>query len=402
MSRNQRTGMTASLLLCLAILFGPLAGAAHAGPQIRFGTDNQGVLQIDYKAQFQMLLRDSGSGEDKDDSTASFNFRRNRLAFMGKYGKSIGIYVQTEYTENQNVGPLSVSDDDSGGNFILIDAVMRFRVNDAFHVNVGKFKYNLSRENLEDCLAPLTLDRSLFLRAPFVTTRDRGVAAWGNLFADRFQYRVDVMEGRTATTSAATAPDSSFRFSGRAHVTLLDPEKEYGYKGTYLGKKKVLTAGAAFQYEPDVAFADTVAQAGSKDYTAWAADLFFEYPTEGIGTFTVSGAYENIDLDDAFRGANPDPDTIGLNGEKNGYYVKAGYLLPSLPLQAFGRYEKWNFARLDGIFDQEIQWYSVGANYYFRGQNLKLTMEYSRTNFDVENATSKDFGTFVTQLQLWF
>lgn len=394
--------MTASLLLCLAILFGPLAGAAHAGPQIRFGNDNQGVLQIDYKGQFQLILRDTGSGPGKEDSTSSFNFRRNRLAFLGKYGERIGLYVQTEFTEDQNVTPLSVSDDDSGADFILLDAVMRFRINDAFRVNVGKFKYNLSRENLEECLAPLTLDRSLFLRAPFVTTRDRGVAAWGNLFADRFQYRVDVMEGRTATTAAATAPDSSFRFSGRAHVTLLDPEKDYGYKGTYLGKKKVLTAGAAFQYEPDVAFADTVAMADSKDYMAWTADLFFEYPVEEVGTFTVSGAYEEIDLDDAFKGANPDPDTIGLNGEKNGYYVKAGYLLPSLPLQFFGRYEKWNFASLDAIFDQEIQWYSVGANYYFREQKLKLTMEYSRTAFDVENATSKDFGTFVTQLQLWF
>lgn len=394
--------MTASLLLCLAILFGPLAGAAHAGPQIRFGNDNQGVLQIDYKGQFQLILRDTGSGPGKEDSTSSFNFRRNRLAFLGKYGERIGLYVQTEFTEDQNVTPLSVSDDDSGANFILLDAVMRFRINDAFRVNVGKFKYNLSRENLEECLAPLTLDRSLFLRAPFVTTRDRGVAAWGNLFADRFQYRVDVMEGRTATTAAATAPDSSFRFSGRAHVTLLDPEKDYGYKGTYLGKKKVLTAGAAFQYEPDVAFADTVAMADSKDYKAWTADLFFEYPVEEVGTFTVSGAYEEIDLDDAFKGANPDPDTIGLNGEKNGYYVKAGYLLPSLPLQFFGRYEKWNFASLDAIFDQEIQWYSVGANYYIREQKLKLTMEYSRTEFDVENATSRNFGTFVTQLQLWF
>jgi len=394
--------MTASLLLCLAILFGPLAGAAQAGPQIRFGNDNQGVLQIDYKGQFQLILRDTGSGPGKEDSTSSFNFRRNRIALVGKYGERIGLYVQTEFTENQNVTPLSVSDDDSGANFILLDAVMRFRINDAFRVNVGKFKYNLSRENLEDCLAPLTLDRSLFLRAPFVTTRDRGVAAWGNLFADRFQYRVDVMEGRTATTAAATAPDSSFRFSGRAHVTLLDPEKDYGYKGTYLGKKKVLTAGAAFQYEPGVAFADTVAMTDSKDYKAWTADLFFEYPVEGVGTFTLSGAYEEIDLDDAFKGANPDPDTIGINGEKNGYYVKAGYMLPSLPLQAFGRYEKWNFASLDAIFDQEIQWYSVGANYYFREQKLKLTMEYSRTAFDVENATSKDFGTFVTQLQLWF
>lgn len=402
MARNQRTGMTASLLLCLAILFGPLAGAAQAGPQVRFGPDNTGVLKIDYKGQFQMILRDTGSGENKDDSTASFNFRRNRIALMGKYGESLSIYVQTEYTENQNVTPLSVSDDDSGGNFSLLDAVIRFRINDAFHVNVGKFKYNLSRENLEDCLAPLTLDRSLFIRAPFVTTRDRGVAAWGNLFEDRFQYRVDVMEGRTATTSAAPAPESSFRFSGRVHVTLLDPENDYGYRGTYLGTKKVLTAGAAFQYEPDVAFADTVAKTNSKDYKGWTADLFFEYPVEGVGTFTASGAYEKIDLDDAFRGANPDPNAIGLNGEKNGYYVKAGYMLPSLPLQAFGRYEKWHFASLDAIYDQEIQWYAAGANYYFRGQNLKLSMEYSRTDYEKENATSKNFGTFVTQLQLWF
>lgn len=402
MARNQRTGMTASLLLCLAILFGPLAGAAQAGPQVRFGPDNTGVLKIDYKGQFQMILRDTGSGENKDDSTASFNFRRNRIALMGKYGESLSIYIQTEYTENQNVTPLSVSDDDSGGNFSLLDAVIRFRINDAFHVNVGKFKYNLSRENLEDCLAPLTLDRSLFIRAPFVTTRDRGVAAWGNLFEDRFQYRVDVMEGRTATTSAAPAPESSFRFSGRVHVTLLDPENDYGYRGTYLGTKKVLTAGAAFQYEPDVAFADTVAKTNSKDYKGWTADLFFEYPVEGVGTFTASGAYEKIDLDDAFRGANPDPNAIGLNGEKNGYYVKAGYMLPSLPLQAFGRYEKWHFASLDAIYDQEIQWYAAGANYYFRGQNLKLSMEYSRTDYEKENATSKNFGTFVTQLQLWF
>ncbi len=403
MERSQGTRSTMMLLLlCLAILFGPLAGAAHAGPQIRFGPENQGVLQIDYKGQFQMILRDTGSGENQDDSTATFNFRRNRIALVGKYGEMLGLYVQTEFTEDQKVTPLTVSDDASGSEFIILDAVMRFRFGEKFNVNVGKFKYNLSRENLEDCVAPLTLDRSLFIRAPFVTTRDRGVAVWGNLYRDRFQYRVDVMEGRTATTAASPAPESSFRFSGRAHVTLLDPEKEYGYKGTYLGKKKVLTAGAAYQFEPNPAYADTVARTGAKDYKAWTADLFFEYPVEKVGTLTFSAAYEDIDIGEAFKGANPDPDSIGLNGEKKGYYVKAGYLLPSLPLQVFGRYEQWEFASLNGIFDQEIRWYAGGANYYFRGQNLKLTAEYSRNDFDKEDATNRNFGTFVTQLQLVF
>ena len=383
-----------------------LAGTAFAGPRMTFGPNDEGLLQLDYKGQFQMLMRDTGSGAAKDGQTNDFNFRRNRLALMGKYGDIMSIYVQTEFTEHQNIGPFTVSDNDSGSNFQMLDAVVRFNFGEGFKVNVGKFKYNLSRENLEACENPLTLDRSLFIRAPYVATRDTGIAVWGNLFNDIFQYRADVMEGRGSTTTAAPQPESNFRYSVRAHVTLLDPEKDYGYKGTYLGKKKVLTIGAAYQFEPKVAYADTVAKTDAKDYQAWTADLFFEYPVANMGTVTASAAYEKIDLDKAYQGFNPDPDVMGLNGEKNGYYAKAGYLLPKLPLQFFGRYESWSFASLNGIFDQTIKWYGGGANYYFRDQNLKLTVEASKTSFDKGTGTNldgtKEFLTFVTQLQVIF
>ncbi|MHB8122082.1 MAG: porin, partial [Desulfuromonadaceae bacterium] len=77
-----------------------------------------------------------------------------------------------------------------------------------------------------------------------------------------------------------------------------------------------------------------------------------------------------------------------------------------VPLQFFGRYEKWQFASLNNVFDQKIDWYGGGANYYFRDQNLKLTAEVSRTTFDREGTNnglvSKDFTTFITQLQLIF
>lgn len=383
-----------------------LAGTAYAGPQMTFGPDDEGLLQLDYKGQFQMVMRDTGSGPAKDESTNEFNFRRNRIALMGKYGDIMGIYVQTEYDEHQNIKPFTVNDSDSGSDFQLLDAVMRFNFAEMFKVNVGKFKYNFSRENLEACENPLTLDRSLFIRAPFVTTRDKGVAVWGNLFNNIFQYRADVMQGRDTTTEAAPQPKSNYRYSGRLHVTLLDPEKDYGYKGTYLGKKKVLTVGGAYQYESKAAYADTVAKTDAKDYKGWTADLFFEYPVAKIGTFTASAAYETIDLDNAYQGANPDPDTIGLNGEKNGYYMKVGYMLPTLPLQFFGRYERWSFAILNGIVDQEVNWYGGGINYYFRNQNLKLTLEVSRTEFDKRSGSSlnqaEDFTTFVTQLQVIF
>ena len=394
----------------LAALILGLAVPAMAGPQMTFGPDDKGMLQIDYKGQFQMTVRDIGSGDNNDDTTTNFNFRRNRLAFMGKYGDILSLYVQTEYAEDQNVTALDVASTDQGAQFQLLDAVMRFNFHDSFKVNVGKFKYNLSRENLEACEMPLTLDRSLFIRPSFVTTRDTGVALWGNLVNDIFQYRVDAMEGRKAV-SGDTAPSSNFRYSFRGHVTLLDPENEYGYKGTYLGEKKVLTVGAAYQFEPDVAYGDTVARTDKKDYQAWTVDGFFEYPIAGAGTVTASAAYEKVDLDAAYKGANPDLGTIGINGEKNGWYVKGGYMLPGLPLQFFGRYEKWRFAELNNIFDQKIDWYGLGANYYIRGQNLKLTFEFSHTDFDKEGIftgiqgaglRSEDFNTFVTQLQLIF
>jgi len=402
MARSQKQAMAVSLLLCLAILGGPLAGAAFAGPQFKFGTDNVGMLQLDYKGQFQMVMRSNGSEADDDGDTAEFNFRRNRLALMGKYGDLLEIYVQSEFQENQDITALGVSDSASGSDFTLLDAVIRFNFSNAFHLNVGKFKYSLSRENLEACEMPLTLDRSLFIRAPYTTTRDKGVAVWGNLLEDRFQYRFDIMNGRTATTENGPEPESDFRYTGRVHVTLLDPENTYGYKGTYLGERQVLTLGASYQYEPGVAYSDAVAMTGKSDYKGWTADLFFEYPLDAIGTITFSAAYEDIDLDETYKGSNPDPDAIGINGEKNGYYMKAGYMLPALPLQFFARYEKWEFASLNDIYDQEVNWYGLGANYYIWGQKLKVTAEYSRTDFDKEDANSKNFNTFVTQLQLIF
>lgn len=45
-----------------------------------FGPDEEGVLQLDYKGQLQMMARDIGSGPTNDKATTNFNFRRNRLA----------------------------------------------------------------------------------------------------------------------------------------------------------------------------------------------------------------------------------------------------------------------------------------------------------------------------------
>lgn len=395
----------AAVMLCFA-------APAMAGPEMKFGPDDKGSLQIDYKGQLHMTVRDIGSGPTGEDTTTNFNLRRNRLAFMGSYGDNVGLYVQTEFADQASLNPLGVNASPTSPQFSVLDAVFRFQLHDAVIVNAGKFKYAFSRENLEACEMPLSLDRSQFLTVPLLTTnptRDIGVGVWGNLFNDMFQYRFDMMEGRKAAAGDAVtpaAPKSSFRYSSRMHVSLLEPESNYGYRGTYLGQKKVLTFGAAVQYEPDAVYSDWIAKTGEKDYTAWTVDGYFEYPVKNVGTFTVSSAYVKYDLDHAYLGLNPDPLAVGLNGEKNGWYTKAGYMLPATPLQFFGRYEQWKYAQLSGFYNQQVKFTGLGVNYYIWGQNLKLSAEYSMTKFNKEGTVggvrTKDFNTFVTALQFIF
>jgi len=375
-----------------------LAGAAWAGPTWTFGPEDQGLLKLEYKGQFQLNVRDDGAEADGNGTATEFNFRRNRIALIGAYGANFGLYVQTEFMEDNNINTLAVSDGDNK-DFQILDAQFRFKYNDALQFTLGKLKYNLTRENLEACEAPLTLDRSLFIRPSLVdSTRDKGVVLWGNLFEQKFQYRLEAMNGRN---DSASAPTSNLRYAARAHVSLLDPESGYGYKGTYLGQKKVLTVGASYAFEKDVAYADAANKTDAVDFKAWSVDLYFEYPVEGMGTFTFSTAYLDCDLDDAYQGADPESDVMGINGEKNGGYTKIGYLLPNLPLQLFARAENWSFAELDGVYDQELDWYAFGCNYYFRDQNLKATLQIADTDFDDETQND-DFMTYTAQLQVLF
>jgi hypothetical protein len=98
-----------------------------------------------------------------------------------------------------------------------------------------------------------------------------------------------------------------------------------------MGQKKVLTLGVAVQGEPNAVYSDWRAKTGEKDYSAWTVDAFYEQPFKDVGTVTLSGAYVKYKLGHAYLGANPEPMSYGLQGERNGWYAKAGYMLPSMP-----------------------------------------------------------------------
>lgn len=392
-------GVLLAVFLCMTV---PAAYAQQAEPAKGEATQQiasaLSSINLSYAFQLYGQYRDTGSGPAGTDSTTDIFFKRNRLMMSGSLDDIYGFYSAVQFQGDERIYPISVADAPQKS-FDIIDTFFTADYTDTFRLVAGLTKDPMIREDNESCFEPLSVDRSYFVYTNLPRlNRDFGVLLWGNVADAMFQYRLAAMKGNDDISD----PKSSLRYSARVHVSLLDPEYGLSYKGSYLGKKKVLTLGAGYQTESEAVYGNVAALSLSKDYQAYTYDVFFEYPTE-VGTFTASGAYLKADFDKAYQGADPDPRSIGVNGEKNGWYAKVGYLLPqsiaSGKLQIFGRVEEWQFAQLSGIYDQQIKWSAFGLNYYIKGQNLRLTLEYSMNDYVKEDAVNKDFKTVTTMLQ---
>lgn len=391
-------GWMLGLLLSGSIIIG-VAGNAMAYTVVEYG--NGGFLDIDYQVQARAARSNIGPVGSGDSSATNYYLDRDRLSFLGMANETYGYALQLEYVGGQTIQATQVIPRDQANKYRLsaLDYYVTASYADAFNIRAGRTKHVLTREVDEACFEPLSIDRSLFILGPFgngdKTTRDNGIVFWGNLFHDVFQYRAAAMVGNNY---GEQKPDNAgYRYTGRVHITLLDPEAGIGYRGSYLGKKKVLTFGAGYEMEPNAVFSTYAGGvgAGSENYQAYTYDGFFEYPTD-MGTFTLSGAYLKADFGNA--GTRGVPDAMDLYGEKNGYYWKAAYMLGKF--QVYGRIEKWAFARLLGVPDQHVDWTAEGINYYIKGQDLRLTLEFEKIAFN--KPPSQDFNSTVLQLQARF
>jgi hypothetical protein len=384
------------VLICGFILVG--LGNRNASAYTVSEWANGGFLDIDYQVQARYGQSDIDASGNSN-KTNNFYLRRQRLSFLGMANETYGYAFQLEYNGGEKIGPTFVSEEASTYKLAALDYYLTADYADAFKVRAGKTKHVMNREVLEGCFDPLSMDRSYFALGPFgggdKSTRDEGVVFWGNFLNDMLQYRAAAMVGNNYGNQK---PDNSgYRYTGRVHLTLLDPESGFGYRGSYLGKKKVLTFGAGYEMEPNAVFSSFAdgAGSGSESYKAYTYDAFFEYPTVA-GTFTLSGAYLKQDFNGA--GTRNVPGAADINGEKNGYYWKAAYMLGKF--QVYGRKEKWAFANLNGIADQHVDWNAEGINYYINGQDLRLTLEFEQVAFNKPPA--RDFKTTLLQLQARF
>ena len=401
------------LLSSCALIFS--SASVQAGVKI---TDEKSGTVVDLGGRLQYLTLFNDGSFDND---VEYKVRRARIRLGITPHPWWKMFLQTEFSDD-NIN--------SGGDVRMIDAFITFKPRDWFQLIGGERMAPASRQNLTSSGALMTVDRpgsnnytltwglrgqTQFNNSPVpgtrggsvgdVSVRDLGVTLFGSTSTSdslHFKYYAGVSDGSTERTS------DEERFTARAQVNIGDAEPGYYGLSTYLGKKRTLGFGAAYDTQSDFA-ADTVnvdadgqgQVVGSLDYTYWTIDAFAEQPI-GPGTVTFEAAYSDLDLDDPqgrLGSSGGNALSGGVNADQtqgSGYYAQTGYYINKW--QPWFLYEDWD---ADGNNDAgDWSAYRVGLSYFFAGHNANVKVGYENT--DNKTPGANDIQTFVLGAYITF
>lgn len=407
------------LVLTLALWLQPWAlQPASAGATLTI--DDETSIDLGFRLQGLYLRTDSDLDGDGDfESVDDFRVRRARLRLKADVTERMGMFIQTEFSEEGA----------SGGDARIIDAFVQLKAHPLATFYLGENMAPALRQNLTSSGALMAIDRpgisyknltwGTRARAGFtnvayddsdaglrgdVDVRDLGLTLFGSTSLSdmmHLKYYLGIYDG------IQQAEQDSERLTGRVQINLLEPEAGYYNASTYLGKKKTLAIGAAYDAQSDVAVDLDTGE--SADYALYTVDLFAEHPL-GPGSLTFETAYLDLDLDDAARldhdgdGADADADaTPSINARKSqgdGFYAQAGYFIRDW--QPWAAYEQWESDAAGdlGSFDA----FRIGLSYFLKGHNANIKVGYEIFSPDttITKTNEDEIETFVTGLYVTY
>lgn len=324
--------------------------------------------------------------ENRENSTTlnDFMVRRAYLSVKGQPTDYLSFFSHIAIDRLGQDG-LSVPSMALGSGLTFRDIWITLDLSENFKLQAGRMYVPLTRNyGTTSTKSLLTTDLSFMqggIRGTIFYTskvgRDDGVTIWGNPFDGKLQYRMMISEGMENDSN----PNDNLRFVGRAILNLLEPEKGWFNQGTYLGKKKVLSFGAGIDKQNNLTLNNQTVQ----DNFIWTIDGFFDHPISK-GAVTVESAYIHI------KNSTQTHNLAQLApGDNAGFfYLQAGYYLgtPIGPgyLQPYFRYETVSVEQKGNT-----EFLSGGFNYYLKGHNAKMSLDYS-----VVNNSNSENQNFVT------
>jgi hypothetical protein len=352
-------------VLALAAVVALAAGAASAGELKLASADGESWIKFGFLAQMKAESADTLT-EDGMATAKDLYFRRLRLLFGGQINAKWGFFIDTD---SPNLGKGNADGTKNSGDVYIQDFAVTWTHNDAFKVDMGMLLVPFSHNSTQSAATLLPIDYGPYSFLASTPTdsrvgRDYGLLAKG-LVAKHFEYRVGLFQGDRGVNA-----ENSFRYAARVVYSAFEPDAGLFYTGTTLGKKKILTLGAAIDAQ--------------EDYQATAVDFFWDQPFEGGNALTLQAALMNYDGDVFFPSL---PEQTALQGEF-GFYFAGPKLMP------FVAYSDRDFDDPTGNDETILQ---VGLSWYPAGHGRALKLGYAK----LDPATGEDRDQIALQLQLF-
>ena len=354
----------AAIRAVVVAILSVLCGSATARAQAVIKVSDDVNFRLGVLGQFQAdVVHDTQT----DNNATNLFVRRLRLLFGGQVAKNVTFFVETDAP---NLGKTLASGKNIAPAMIIQDAYGEFKVSNAFALDAGLMFVPFSRNSLQSAATLLPIDYGAYTFSQSGPTqsstgRDTGFQAKGYFHGNHLEYRIGAFQGVRNSRS-----NNDLRFTGRLQYNVLDPETGFFYTGTYVGAKKILAIGGAFDTQ--------------SHYHAYDADVFTEYPY-GPGAFTAQFDVTRFDGDV----------TLPALFKQNDLLLELGYLVRELKLTPV-----LQFARRDAVgraAGDETRT-SIGANYWLAAHNANVKAAY--THIDPRGLRAQH--EFTVQLQLFY
>jgi hypothetical protein len=274
--------------LLLALLVGGLLLGERPAHGVRLDIARSTFLELHLLMQPSLQLRQDVQVDPSFQT--DFYVRRTRIVLAGQVTRWLSFFAETDQPNWGKGG-------DWNPDFYVQDAYLSLNIHEALIIDGGMLLIPFVHNARQGATTLHGVDyHSDLIRYPKGSHkgwRDNGLEVRGLLLQRRLGYYVALTEG------VGDTPMDTPRVSGRLVLNFLDAEDGFFLAGTYLGKKRVLSVGGAFDVQQG-------AFGPGSTYLGVGADLFLDLPLR-------HGRRVSGQLDYVFYGGTRNPDRgVGL------------------------------------------------------------------------------------------
>jgi phosphate-selective porin OprO and OprP len=328
-----------------------------------------------------------------------FRIRRARINLTGDFAEQFDFKVEGDFGQSDGLNSNRTA-------FSATDIFINWHQYPWAQIKVGQWKAPFGLEQLTPDTTLLLAERSLPTGA-ITPDRQIGAQLWGKPFANIWPEQKDLLtyyagifngNGRNVTVN----DNNQFMYVGRLESTLF---KDFFGKNSYLklgadilnsrdDTGTTISSTANLLVNDDGSLSPFVLPSPD-ERTAWSVDAWLR-----LGPFDLIGEYLQEHVEG--RTVNGVPPAFA-NFTTDGFYVTGAYYLIPKKLQLAARWEHLNPGQKgnDGISS-----ITGGLNWYIRGDDLKLMVNYIHTWSDFRAANPEfgedQFDEVIGRLQLMF